>query len=75
MFMENGNIFTADRREGGIWIIEDENGNISEHTDLPEGTHEGAKLVFKDGAFELLPEDAENREEIKSRMNRLFKKR
>ena len=71
--MGKSKLYTADRQEGDVWVLLDEKGKRHMCADLPEGVHEGAKLAFRGGVFELLPEEERRaREEIKGRLQRLF---
>ena len=74
MCQPKDDIYTADRREGDIWVLEAPDGSTAEYKDLPEGVYEGAKLQKCGEKFVILEKSAENRKEIRNRMQKLFKK-
>ncbi len=74
MLQPNGK-YTVDRREGGIWVLEGEDGRIYHFDSLPEGVKEGDRVIKNGEKLTLEPALQNERAQIKSRMDRLFKKR
>ena len=68
-------IYTADRREGDLWVFEDENGKNYSVKNAPEGTVEGAKLIRRRTGFVLLSDGEEERKEMRKKMDELFGKK
>ena len=67
--------YTIDRKEGNLWILEFEDGKLYEFDSVPEGAKEGDRVIKDDDHLTLAPVDNSERQQIKSRMDRLFKKR
>lgn len=74
MLQPNGK-YTVDRREGSIWVLEGEDGRIYHFDSLPEGVKEGDRVIKNGEKLTLEPALQSERAQIKSRMDRLFKKR
>ena len=74
MLRPNGK-YTADRKEGDLWVLEFEDGNIYLFDAVPEGTKEGDRVIKDGEKLTLAPAEDSERQQIKSRMDRLFKKR
>lgn len=74
MSQPNGK-YTIDRREGNVWVLEGEDGRIYHFDSVPEGAKEGDRVVKDFDTLTLEPALQSEREQIKSRMDRLFKKR
>ncbi|MBR4305004.1 MAG: DUF3006 domain-containing protein [Clostridia bacterium] len=67
--------YTVDRREGDVWVLTDGEGKRHLEKDLPQTTREGDHVVYTCTGAQLIPATEQEREEIRARMNSLFKKR
>ena len=67
--------YTVDRKEGSLWVLEFEDGKIYYFDSLPDGAKEGDHVIKEDEKLTLQPASDGERQQIKSRMDRLFKKR
>ena len=74
MLKPNGK-YVIDRREGTLWLLEFEDGKMYEFDTLPQGANEGDSIIKDGEKLILVPFSEEQRQQIKSRMNSLFKKR
>ena len=67
--------YTIDRKEGDLWILECEDGKLYEFDSVPQGAKEGDRVIKDGETLTLAPPQQGEREQIKSRMDKLFKKR
>ena len=67
--------YTVDRREGDTWVLTDGQGKLHHEKDLPKSTREGDHVVYTCTGAQLIPATEQEREEIRARMNSLFRKR
>lgn len=74
MLQPNGK-YTIDRQEGKVWVLEGEDGQTYVFDWLPEGAKEGDRVIKDGDNLTLEPVQQSERDEIKSRMDRFFKKR
>lgn len=75
MSQQKNEIFTLDRREGDIWVAEKEDGTMCELTGVPAQACDGDRIMADANGFVLVPATAEERQQIKSRMDSIFSKR
>lgn len=74
MLKPNGK-YVVDRKEGALWLLEFEDGKIYEFETIPSGANEGDRIVKEGETLTLVPFAENERQQIKSRMDKLFKKR
>ena len=67
--------YTVDRREGDVWVLTDGSGKLHYEKDLPTCTREGDHVVYTCSGAKLVPATEQERQQIRSRMDSLFKKR